>query len=207
MKFTVADLIEQLPHQEPLSLSKLEKGLGLSTKADKEQLRIALTALTRVGVLEEADDGISRVEDEGLIEARLRCSSKGFCFALREDGGEDIYIRDNQLNHAWNGDRVLVRVTREGGRRRSPEGGVQCILQRNTTSLLAQVEQQNDTPPLVCGCDPGERLRLPGALHRFQQPGALHLRHLRPPRSPVVLPALATALSPALVAVSPRGDS
>ena len=144
MKFTVADLIEQLPQQEPLSLSKLEKGLGLSTKADKEQLRIALTALARAGVLEEADEGISRVEDEGLIEARLRCSSKGFCFALREDGGEDIYIRDNQLNHAWNGDRVLVRVTREGGRRRSPEGGVQCILQRNTTSLLAQVEQQND---------------------------------------------------------------
>jgi len=97
-----------------------------------------------VGVLEESDAGISRVEDEGLIEARLRCSSKGFCFALREDGGEDIYIRDNQLNHAWNGDRVLVRITREGGRRRSPEGGVQCILQRNTTSLLAQVEQQND---------------------------------------------------------------
>ena len=114
MKFTVADLIEQLPHQEPLSLSKLEKGLGLSTKADKEQLRIALTALTRVGVLEEADDGISRVEDEGLIEARLRCSSKGFCFALREDGGEDIYIRDNQLNHAWNGDPHQHAVTVPG---------------------------------------------------------------------------------------------
>ena len=144
MKFSVSDLIDQLPKQETLTLSKLEKGLGLSTKADKEQLRIALDALARVGVLEETDGGINRVEDEGLIEARLRCSSKGFCFALREDGGEDIYIRDNQLNHAWNGDRVLVRITREGGRRRSPEGGVQCILQRNTTSLLAQVEQQND---------------------------------------------------------------
>jgi len=144
MKFSVSDLIDQLPKQETLTLSKLEKGLGLSTKADKEQLRIALDALARVGVLEESAGGISRVEDEGLIEARLRCSSKGFCFALREDGGEDIYIRDNQLNHAWNGDRVLVRITREGGRRRSPEGGVQCILQRNTTSLLAQVEQQND---------------------------------------------------------------
>ena len=144
MKFSVSDLIDQLPKQETLTLSKLEKGLGLSTKTDKEQLRIALDALSRVGVLEESDAGISRVEDEGLIEARLRCSSKGFCFALREDGGEDIYIRDNQLNHAWNGDRVLVRITREGGRRRSPEGGVQCILQRNTTSLLAQVEQQND---------------------------------------------------------------
>jgi len=144
MKFTVADLIDQLPAQEQLSLTKLEKALGLASASEQEQLRIALTALVRVGVVQETEQGISRVEDEGLIEARLRCSSKGFCFALREDGGEDIYIRDNQLNHAWNGDRVLVRITREGGRRRSPEGGVQCILQRNTTSLLAQVEQQND---------------------------------------------------------------
>jgi ribonuclease R len=144
MKFTVADLIDQLPAQEQLSPSKLEKALGLSSKSDKEQLRIALTALVRVGVLQEDETGIGRVEDEGLIEARLRCSSKGFCFALRDDGGEDIYIRDNQLNHAWNGDRVLVRITREGGRRRSPEGGVQCILERSTTSLLAQVEQQNE---------------------------------------------------------------
>jgi ribonuclease R len=144
MKFTVAALIDQLPAEEQLSISKLEKALGLSTKTDKEQLRIALTALVRVGVLEESDAGVGRSEDEGLIEARLRCSSKGFCFALREDGGEDIYIRDNQLNHAWNGDRVLVRITREGGRRRSPEGGVQCILERSTTSLLAQVEQQDD---------------------------------------------------------------
>ena len=144
MKFTVADLIDQLPAQEQRSLSALEKALGLGSQAEQEQLRIALTALVRVGVLEETEAGISRVEDEGLIEARLRCSSKGFCFALRDDGGEDIYIRDNQLNHAWNGDRVLVRITREGGRRRSPEGGVQCILERSTTSLLAQVEQQNE---------------------------------------------------------------
>ena len=144
MNFTVANLIYQLPAQEQLSLSTLEKALGLGSPSEQQQLRIALTALVRVGVLQETDQGISRVEDEDLIEARLRCSSKGFCFALREDGGEDIYIRDNQLNHAWNGDRVLVRITREGGRRRSPEGGVQCILERNTTSLLAQVEQHNE---------------------------------------------------------------
>lgn len=144
MNFTVANLIDQLPAQEQLSLSTLEQALGLGSPSEQQQLRIALTALVRVGVLQETDQGISRVEDEDLIEARLRCSSKGFCFALREDGGEDIYIRDNQLNHAWNGDRVLVRITREGGRRRSPEGGVQCILERNTTSLLAQVEQHNE---------------------------------------------------------------
>lgn len=76
-----------------------------------------------MGLLSQAEQGVSRINNETLIEARLRCSSKGFCFALRDDGADDIYIRDHQLNHAWNGDRVLVKVTREGGRRRSPEGG------------------------------------------------------------------------------------
>ena len=144
MKFTVADLLDQLPANEAVPVAKLEKGLGLSTKADKDQLRIGVEGLTRLGLLDSTEAGLLRREDPELIPARLRCSSKGFCFALREDGGEDIYIRDHQLNHAWNGDRVLVKVTREGGRRRSPEGGVQCILERTTTTLLAQVEQHSE---------------------------------------------------------------
>ncbi len=145
MKFTVADLLDQLPPTGTLEIKKLEKILKLTTKADRQSLEFALQGLTRLGVVSKDESGeVSRGEDESLIEARLRCSSKGFCFALRDDGGDDIYIRDHQLNHAWNGDRVLVRVTREGGRRRSPEGGVQCILQRSTTSLLGHVERQED---------------------------------------------------------------
>ncbi len=144
MKFTVADLLDQLSTDECLQISKLEKALGLSTKTDKDQLRIGLDAMVRLDLVSEKDTGLLRHDNPELISARLRCSSKGFCFALRDDGGEDIYIRDHQLNHAWNGDRVLVRITREGGRRRSPEGGVQCILQRKTSSLLAQVEQQEE---------------------------------------------------------------
>ena len=81
MKFTVADLIEQLPAEAQLPVAKLEKALGLSAKADKDQLRIALTGLVRVGVLEESDAGVSRIQDDGLITARLRCSSNGSCAA------------------------------------------------------------------------------------------------------------------------------
>ena len=144
MKFTVADLLDQLSPGEARPLARLEKALGLTLKADKQLLRIGLDGLGRLGLIEEGEDGLKRCDDDTLVPARLRCSSKGFCFALRDDGGEDIYIRDHLLNHAWNGDRVLVRITREGGRRRSPEGGVQCILERSTTSLLAQLEQRED---------------------------------------------------------------
>ena len=145
MKFTVADLLDQVPHDGCVEISKLEKIFRLTNRADKQSLGIALKGLDRLGVLSlEEESSVSRGDDIGLIEARLRCSSKGFCFAIRDDGGEDVYIRDHQLNHAWNGDRVLVRIIRDAGRRRSPEGGVQCILQRATTSLLAQVEQQDE---------------------------------------------------------------
>ena len=145
MKFTVADLLDQVPDEGNLETAKLEKILRLTNRSEKQSLGLALEGLKRLGILELNGDGeISRGAADDLVEARLRCSSKGFCFAIRDDGGDDIYIRDHQLNHAWNGDRVLVRLTREGGRRRSPEGGVQCILERTTTSLLASVEQQDE---------------------------------------------------------------
>jgi ribonuclease R len=144
MKFTVADLLDQLSSDEVVQLSRLEKALGLSSADEKQELRIGLDAMLRLDLIQENEAGLIRQANDELIPARLRCSSKGFCFALRDDGGEDIYIRDHQLNHAWNGDRVLVRITREGGRRRSPEGGVQCILERCTASLLAQVERQEE---------------------------------------------------------------
>ena len=145
MKFTVADLLDQVPAEGSLEKAKLEKILRLTNRSEKQTLDLALHGLNRLGILNvDQEGGVSRGESNDLVEARLRCSSKGFCFAIRDDGGDDIYIRDHQLNHAWNGDRVLVRLTREGGRRRSPEGGVQCILERSTTSLLASVEQQDD---------------------------------------------------------------
>ena len=79
-----------------------------------------------------------------FIRARIRCSSKGYCFAVRDDNFEDIYIREQNLNNAWHGDVVFVSITREGQRRRSPEGVVQCILSRNNRYMLAKLES-NDT--------------------------------------------------------------
>jgi ribonuclease R len=145
MKFTVADLLDQLSTNDSVETAVIAKILKLTNKSDKQSLDIAIEALSKIGVLTRGEgDVVARTRNDEFIDARLRCSSKGFCFAIRDDGGDDIYIRDHQLNHAWNGDRVLVRITREGGRRRSPEGGVQCILERSTTSLLGQVERRDD---------------------------------------------------------------
>ena len=104
MKFTVADLLDQVPEEGNLEIAKLEKILRLTNRSEKQSLELAVQGLTRLGILDlDSNRAISRGTSVDLVEARLRCSSKGFCFAIRDDGGDDIYIRDHQLNHAWNG--------------------------------------------------------------------------------------------------------
>lgn len=137
MKFSVAKLLNQLHPDKPTTVIQLRKKLSLSAESEKTQLDIALTALKALGLLRQQRGRIYLQPHNHLIPARLRSSSKGFCFAVREGGGGDIYVRDQHLNHAWNGDRVLVQIVREGGRRRSPEGVVQCVLERAHKTLLA----------------------------------------------------------------------
>ncbi len=142
---SVEKILDQIPQDSSIEIKKLEKILKLTKKADRINLEIALKALFKLGIILECDKGmVTLSEDNSLIKARLRCSSKGYCFAIRDDNEDDIYIRDNNLNHAWNEDRVLVRISRIGLRRRSPEGIVQCILNRRSENLLGLINQEDD---------------------------------------------------------------
>ncbi len=160
MKFTVANILDQLPQSgSTLEVKRLEKILKLSNKSDRNYLEIAIDALIKLGIIhKDENNSIKIVQNDSILEARIRCSSKGYCFAVRDDGSEDIYIREQHLNHAWNGDKVLVKIVREGVRRRSPEGEVQCILERSTRGLLGVVEEQDQQ---VIGLPLDERLLTP----------------------------------------------
>lgn len=142
MEFSIAALLANFADDKLVAPKALEKKLDCFDEPSQRKLQIALDALERVGILVKERGKYKRVPEEGVIEGKLRCSSKGFCFAIQDiEGAEDIYIRESQLNNAWNGDRVLVRVTKEGSRRRSPEGEVRLILERSNPSVLARVKQ------------------------------------------------------------------
>lgn len=141
MDFSIATLLAYFSDDKLVAPKALEKKLA----PDEESLRkfqIALDALERIGVLEKDKGRYRRIPEEGIVEAKLRCSSKGFCFAIQDaEGAEDVYIRESHLSSAWNGDRVLVRIIKEGSRRRSPEGEVHLILERANPSVLARIKQ------------------------------------------------------------------
>ncbi len=143
--FSTSSIIENLNQEEGLEYKKLCRLLKLSKKTDKVKLDIALRALEDLEIINKnKDNEYFNVKESNHLVAKIRCSSKGYCFAVRENNKEDIYIKENLLNYAWNGDKVLVRIIKEGVRRRSPEGVVDCILERTNQILLAKVEIIND---------------------------------------------------------------
>ncbi|MFP4132800.1 MAG: ribonuclease R family protein [Halothece sp.] len=145
MEFSIATILSHLSDNKLVAPKVLEKKLNLQEESSLQKLQIALEALERVGVIVKERGKYRRVPQEDMVEAKLRCSSKGFCFAIQDqEGTDDIYVRESHLGSAWNGDRVLVKVIKDGSRRRSPEGEVQVILDRANPSLLAQVREVED---------------------------------------------------------------
>lgn len=141
MEFSIATLLANFTDDKLVARKVLEKKLGCEDEISLQKLHIALEVLEKIGILVKERGKYRRVAEEGVIEAKLRCSSKGFCFAIQDvEGSEDIYIRESHLSNAWNGDRVLVRVLKEGSRRRSPEGEVKLILERSNHTLLARIK-------------------------------------------------------------------
>ena len=143
---SVLQILERLDREDGLELSKLEKSLKLTNKLDRDKLHIAIKALSKLGIVQFiSDDKLTINNDNGLIQGRVRCSSKGYCFVVREDQGEDIYIREANLNNASHGDSVIVLITKQGVKRRAPEGSIQCVLKRNSDIMLAKVELDKST--------------------------------------------------------------
>ena len=139
---TVFKILECLDREQGLELDKLEKSLKLTKKLDRNNLNIAINALTKIGIVQTINDEKLIINNDlAFLRGRVRCSSKGYCFVVREDQGEDIYIREANLNSAWHGDSVIVLITKQGVKRRAPEGKIQCVLQRYNDTLLAKVEQ------------------------------------------------------------------
>ena len=143
--FTTNSIIDNLNESVGLEYKKLCRSLKITKKSDKNKLDIALTALEKLEIINKNEKNeYTSTKDNNHIVAKIRCSSKGYCFAVREKNKEDIYIKENLLNYAWNGDKVLVRIIKDGYRRRSPEGIVDCILERSNQILLSKVEILNN---------------------------------------------------------------
>ncbi len=134
----------------PLTEAELAEQLHLETVEQLVQLKVLLRRLEADGTLV-----LSRKKRYGLPEqfhllvGTISRHPKGYGF-LQVDGGgqEDVYIHASDLGGATHGDRVIVRLKRDGsGDSRSgsgmrAEGEVIRILQRSTSHVVGTFEQE-----------------------------------------------------------------
>ena len=92
--FTTSSIIDNLNQSEGLEYKKLCRSLKVTKKADKDKLDIALSALEKLEIISKnTENEYICTKDNDHIVAKIRCSSKGYCFAVREKNKEDIYIK------------------------------------------------------------------------------------------------------------------
>lgn len=154
MEFSIATILSLLSPDKLVPGKAIEKKLGCEDEQEIEKLQIALDVLEKIGVVTKEFGKYRRILEDDVVVAKLRCSSKGFCFAIQdEEDADDIYIRETHLSNAWNSDRVLVKIIKEGTRRRSPEGEVKLILERANPSVLARVVEDEEGDYLAVPLD------------------------------------------------------
>ena len=94
--FTSSSIIDNINQSEGLEYKKLCRLLKITKKSDKDKLDIALKALETLEIINKnEDDEYNCIKDSDHLVAKIRCSSKGYCFAVRGKDKEDIYIKEN----------------------------------------------------------------------------------------------------------------
>ncbi|TCT18799.1 RNAse R [Melghiribacillus thermohalophilus] len=126
----------------PLSVHEMEEALELYDADDFTLLVKALNELEQEGELVRTrKNRYGLPERMNLIRGNIQVHSKGFAFLIPDqEGQDDIFIHQNDLNSAMNGDKVLVRIESRGKDKLKPEGTVIRILERNVEKIVGTYE-------------------------------------------------------------------
>ena len=119
---------------------QLSEALGMVKRRDFQAVMYQLIELARVGFLTEVTKGRYKlVAQETYIIGTVDMMKSKSAFIIPDDGSEDIYISQSNLNHAFNGDVVKVLLFARGkGNRR--EGKVAEIINRKRELYVGKLE-------------------------------------------------------------------
>ncbi|GAB3457843.1 ribonuclease R [Massilia terrae] len=121
-----------------LELQALARALKVKPAA-QDVLTRRLNAMERDGQLRVDVTGHYALADHsGFIAGRVSAHRDGFGFLIAEDGSEDLFLSDKEMQKVLNGDRVLARVTGTD-RRGRPEGAIVEVVERGNTHVIGRL--------------------------------------------------------------------
>ncbi|MEG0297913.1 MAG: ribonuclease R [Clostridium sp.] len=129
----------------PMGIQDLVSVFDIRTD-DYKAFKTDLKQMEREGlIIKTKKDRFALPERMGLVTGKLQGHKKGFGFLIPEmEGEKDVFIPANAMNGAFNGDRILVQVTREDFKSKKREGEVVEVLERANTKIIGLYEESKN---------------------------------------------------------------
>ncbi|NMC27807.1 MAG: RNB domain-containing ribonuclease, partial [Syntrophomonadaceae bacterium] len=148
-KEQVLDHMRQTSYR-PLSYNELMAVFHLDAKGGAQFARI-IGQLEKEGeILKTRKDKYGLPDMMNLVRGTIKLSERGYGILTPEPaGGEEIFIYGRNLNGAMHEDRVMVRISRRGGRDQRPEGEVIRALARASQELVGTFEKRRNMAQVI----------------------------------------------------------
>ncbi len=115
--------------------------LDIESGEKKEVVIKLLKILEKEGIIEEIAPGkYTALFVPSFVEGRLQMTQRGAGFVIPTEGTGDIYIGNEHLNTALNGDMVKVNVFNRGGGSERISGEIVEIIKRNKLEFVGVVQ-------------------------------------------------------------------
>jgi ribonuclease R len=122
----------------PLGAADLARALKVKPAA-QEVLGRRLNAMERDGQIRADISGTYLLADQsGFITGKVSAHRDGYGFVIPDEGGDDLFLNDKEMNKVLNGDRVRARVTGTD-RRGRPEGTIVEVVERANTHIIGRL--------------------------------------------------------------------
>ncbi|OWW20868.1 ribonuclease R [Noviherbaspirillum denitrificans] len=102
-----------------------------------------LNAMERDGQIKPGRNGAYQLAHQpNFIEGRVNGHRDGYGFLAPEDGSEDIFLPEKEMQKVLHGDRVQIRISGTD-RRGRPEGMIVEVLERANTHVIGRLLNEN----------------------------------------------------------------
>ena len=129
---------------EPHDAQSLAAALDVKPE-ELDGLMRRLNAMERDGQIKPGRDGSYQLaHHSNFIEGKVNGHREGYGFLTPEDGSEDIYLPEREMQKVLNGDRVRIRIVGTD-RRGRPEGTIVEVVERVNTHVIGRLLNENGT--------------------------------------------------------------
>jgi ribonuclease R len=135
--------------RKPLTMSEILRGLK-AHKKEKQNILAILNRLSDQGKVLRTRSAWGLTDSMKLCHGTLQVQRSGVGFVIPNDKRRrDIFVSPRNFNDAWHGDKVVVALTREAGKRHA-EGRIVRIIERSMKRMPCRVVKQLGQEYFLC---------------------------------------------------------